>query len=68
MIVYKIFHIPSGKYLQNSLDYGNALAFPLSVKQYFKLGKKGKSWNTKKAVLNCDNNDLEMNCDVLKEK
>lgn len=62
MTVYKIFHKPTGKYLQEMLDSYNLQRYSGYAKTYFRLGKRGKDWKTKKGVLDAFQNTLKENC------
>ena len=63
MIVYKIFHIPTGKYVMSMMDRYN-----LSRNSSYAnvtLGKKGKNWNTKSGVIIAAE-VLQLNCNQSK--
>ena len=60
MVVYKIFHIPTGKYVMSMMDRYNLKRYPASGK--IELGKKGKNWQTKDGVIDAFNNVLSANC------
>ena len=60
MIVYKIFHIPTGKYVMSITQKYNLTRYPASGK--IELGKKGKNWQTKNGVIDAFNYDLTANC------
>ena len=57
MVVYKIFHIPSGKYVKSMAD--RLMQYPMSAK--IVLSKKGKNWQTKKGVIDAFNSTLRAN-------
>jgi len=60
MIVYKIFHIPTGKYIMSMMDKYNVKRYPRNAK--IELGKKGKNWQTKNGVIDAFNEALSANC------
>lgn len=60
MIVYKIFHIPTGKYVMSMMDKYNFKRYPSYAK--IELGKKGKNWQTKNGVIDAFTGALSANC------
>jgi hypothetical protein len=66
-IIYKIYHLPTRKYIQSLMDYGNIKNYGSKYAD-IKLGQKGKSWKTKQGVVMIYNYDLKLNCQHLNYK